>query len=354
MAGGHGTRFWPLARESRPKQFLPLRAGRSFLQETVRRVLPLFGWDRILVVTGAAHAADVARHLPELPPEQILVEPQGRNTAACLALAAAWIERHVGDAVVVAMAADHVIRDAAGLRRCLRQAEAVAAAHPALVVIGIEPTRAETGFGYIEAGSAIAAGGGARWVRRFHEKPDAATARRYLRSGRHLWNAGIFVWRGSVFAAAMQQCAPAYAAKLAPLFAGEEVDRARLARAYRALPAQPVDVALLQAIAARADAVARVAVVGATFDWLDAGSWAAMPDVWGTDADGNAVRGRVVSIAAGGNVVAAGDRLVVLVGVDDLVVADAGDALLVCRRDAAQAVRDVPAELRRRGLGRYT
>jgi len=354
MAGGHGTRFWPQARRSRPKQFLSLRGDRSFLQETARRVLPLFGWDRILVVTGSEHAAAVASQLPDLAPDQILIEPDGRNTAACLALAGEWIAQHIGDAVVVAMPADHVVRDSAGLRRCLRQATDIAVAHPALVVIGIEPTRPETGFGYIEAADPIDGQQGARWVRRFHEKPAAATARRYARSGRHLWNAGIFIWRAATFRAALEQCAPPFIRHLAGVFAGAGDVSARIRSAYKKLPALPIDVALLQAITAIDAPVARVAVVDATFDWLDAGSWEAMSELWGGDQDGNATRGNSVALASTNCIVAAGDRLVVVLGASDLIVVDADDAVLVCKREDAQRVRDIPAELRRRHLGRYT
>jgi mannose-1-phosphate guanylyltransferase len=354
MAGGHGTRFWPLARRHRPKQFLSLRGDRSYLQETIRRVLPLFGWDRILVVSGAEHAADVARHLPELPAAQLLVEPQGRNTAACLALAGEWIEHNIGEAVVMAMAADHVVHDSAALRACLRRAEAIAAEHPALVVLGIPPTRPETGFGYIEAGTAIGSEPGSRWVRRFHEKPPLATARRYARSGRHLWNAGMFVWRGSTFRAAMAQCAPEFGERLDGVFAVSATSARRIARAYAALPSLPIDIALLQAITAREQPVARVAVVDATFDWLDAGSWEAMPEIRGVDDAGNCLQGEVVDLHSQRCIVSAGDRLVVLVGVQDLIVVDAGDAVLVCAREQAQDVRNIPAELRRRRLGRYT
>lgn len=353
MAGGQGTRFWPLARRSRPKQFLPAQRERSFLQDTVRRVLPSFGWDRILVVAAAEHVGEVARQLPELPAQQILSEPVGRNTAACLALASAWIDTHIGEAVIVALPADHVVRDAVGFRRSLRHAIDVAVAHAALVVIGVEPTRPETGFGYIESGAVIEGSGAAHWVRRFHEKPDARTARRYWQSGRHRWNAGIFVWRNSVFADALDQCVPEFRAQLRPVFALRGDASARIARAYAHLPALPIDIALLQAITALRDPVARVAVVGAGFDWMDAGSWEAMAELWDADPHGNATRGNVVTLDSSGCIVAAGERLVVLVGARDLVVVETDDAILVCPRDHAQAVRAVPGELQRRRLDRF-
>lgn len=353
MAGGQGTRFWPLARRSRPKQFLPARGDRSFLQEAVRRILPLFGWDRILIVTAAEHADAVARDLPALPATQILGEPVGRNTAACLALAAEWIATHVGEAVIVALPADHVVHDGAGFRRSLRRAVDVATEHRALVVIGVEPTRAETGYGYIEAGAELDAAGDVRWVRRFHEKPDLRTARRYVRSGRHRWNAGIFVWRTSVFAAALDQCAREFGVQLRGVFAADARAPERIAKAYAHLPSVPIDISLLQAITAIADPVARVAVVAAGFDWMDAGSWEAMAELWGADADGNTTRGEVVAIDSSGCIVIGGERPVVLVGGRDLIVVDAEDALLVCPREHAQAVRLVPGELVRRKLDRF-
>jgi len=353
MAGGHGTRFWPRARQSFPKQFLPARRASSFLQETVRRVLPMFGWERILVVTAAAHADEVAHQLPNLPTEQILIEPRGRNTTACLALANEWIDSRVGEALTVALPADHVIGDAAGLRACLREALDLATTHAALVVIGIEPSRAETGFGYIESGAPVAVDGSARWVRRFHEKPDATTARRYVRSGRHRWNAGMFIWRGSVFRAALEQCAPQFSSELGGVFRVAGKSAARIRRAYARLPALPIDVAVLQAITHHATPAAKVAVVAASFDWLDAGSWEAMTELWGQDADGNSQRGNVVNVGSRNCVVAAGKRLVVVLGADDLVVVDADDAVLVCPRSSAQAVGTIPAELARRGLRQY-
>lgn len=354
MAGGHGTRFWPAARTHRPKQFLPLHGTTSFLQDTVRRILPLFGWQRILVVTGPEHAAQVAEHLPELAPEHILVEPAPRNTAACLTLAAEWLRQHCGEATMLAMPADHVVRDAAGLRRALRRAESIAASGPHLVVLGIEPSRPDTGFGYVDCGSALDAQGDAAWVRRFHEKPDIRVARRYASSGRHLWNAGIFVWRVSTFRGAMEQCAPYLLSSLHDAFADPQRIDARVARRYRRLPKVPIDIALMQPITASESPAARVVVVRAAFDWLDAGSWEAMHGLWEKDAEGNAARGNAVMLESRGCVVSGSQRLTVLLGVEDLVVVDTEDALLVCPRSRAQDVRAIPDELRRRSRGRYT
>lgn len=354
MAGGHGTRFWPAARTHRPKQFLPLHGENSFLQETVRRVLPLFGWQRLLVVTGPEHAAQVAAHLPDLDPRHLLVEPAPRNTAACLSLAAEWLTQHVGEATMMAMPADHVVRDAAGLRRALRQAESLAVAGANLVVLGIEPSRPDSGFGYVDCGASIDGTANASWVRRFHEKPEIRVARRYAASGRHLWNAGIFVWTLSTFRAAMAQCAPVLSTTLSGAFDAEGRLEARVARRYRRLPKLPIDIALMQPITAIEHPAARVAVVRADFDWLDAGSWEAMHGLWDTDANGNAARGNAVLLESRGCVVAGSKRLTVLLGIEDLVVVDTEDALLICPRSRAQDVRSIPDELRRRARANYT
>ena len=177
MAGGQGTRFWPRSRARVPKQLLRIIGRHTLLQNTVRRLVPLCSWRHILVVCSREHAADVRRQLPRVPAEQVLVEPVGRNTAPCIALAAEWIAERVGDAVMIVAPADHVIQDEAKLRATLRAAGNVATAHNSLVTLGIEPTRAETGYGYIEVGQTISRRRPeSSWVQRFHEKPSARLA----------------------------------------------------------------------------------------------------------------------------------------------------------------------------------
>jgi mannose-1-phosphate guanylyltransferase len=358
MAGGQGTRFWPRSRRRLPKQLLPITGRRTLLQETARRLVPLFAWRRVLVVTNAAHAAEVHRQLPRIPADQILVEPEGRNTLACIALAGEWIRERVGDAVMTVVPADHVIKDVATLRRTLRAALNLAEGRDCLVTLGIEPTRPETGYGYIEAGGAI--GGltppallAAQWVRRFHEKPAATVAKRYVASGRYLWNSGMFVWKASVFHAALELCAPDVPNALRGIWITSRGVQPRLRRAYRKLPAVSVDVGLMQPITRMAPPAPRVAVVRADFDWNDVGSWMAMPDLWGCDAAGNASLGKLVSVEAGDSIIYCPDRLVALVGVRNLIVVDSPDALLICSRERAQDVRAVTRELQRRGWARY-
>lgn len=353
MAGGQGTRFWPRSRRRVPKQLLAITGRRSLLQETARRLRPLFSWSHMLVVTTADHAAAVRRQLPRIPAAQILVEPMGRNTLPCIALAAEWIAARGGDALMAVVPADHVIKDSRGLRATLAAALQLAARRACLVTIGIRPTRAETGYGYVESGPSIAAdAGAAHWVRRFHEKPSAAVAKRYAASGRHLWNSGMFVWRVSVFAAAAQRCVPAVQAALHGIWQTRAGLAQRVRRVYRRLPSVSVDVAIMQPIAG-GRGTPRVAVVPAAFDWSDVGSWAAVPEVWGCDADGNAVLGKIVSIDTADSIIYSPDRLVALVGINDLIVVDSPDALLICRRDRAQDVRKITEALRARRWSRY-
>ena len=353
MAGGQGTRFWPRSRARVPKQLLRITGRHTLLQDTVRRLVPLCSWRHILVVCSKEHAADVRRQLPRVPAEQILVEPIGRNTAPCIALAAEWIADRVGDAVMIVAPADHVIQDESMLRSTLRAAGDVATAHSCLVTIGIEPTRAETGYGYIELGQIISRRPESFWVHRFHEKPAARLAARYVAGGRHLWNSGIFVWKVSAFRAALQRCLPDVAKLLAGIWRSPREEVQRLRRAYRTLPSISVDVGVMQPIAAMRHTPVRVAVVRARFDWNDVGSWDAMPEIWGCDAAGNATEGMLIAIDATGAVVYSPDRLVALVGVKDVIVVDSPDALLVCARERAQDVRRISAVLKQRRLARY-
>lgn len=354
MAGGGSTRFWPLGRADRPKHVLSILGKQTLLQATVKRLAPTFTRRRILVVTGAAHAAEVRRQLPFLPTDHILVEPLQRNTAACLALAAEWLSTHVGEALMCATPADHVIVNAAAQRCALETALGIAAAEHCLVTIGVAPTRPETGYGYVELGERIATGSPPAYrVKRFHEKPALVTARRYLRSGKHLWNSGIFVWRTSSFRMAVEQCAPRVLKLLDGVWSPLRGREARIRAAYRRLPSLQVDAAVMQPLSTRRDAVVRIAVVRGAFDWIDAGNWDAMADLWPRDAAGNATRGRLLAIDSHNSVVYSPQRLVALVGVDDLVVVDAGDVTLVCTRQRAQDVRKVVRELQERGWSTY-
>jgi len=341
LAGGSGTRFWPRSRIRAPKQLLPILGQRSMLAETVERVSPPVARNRVLVVTGRVHAAAVRRALPRLPRAGLLVEPQPRNTAAAIALAALQIARQDPNAVMAVLPSDHAIGDVGLFRRDLALALDIAARTSALVTIGIPPTHPETGYGYIRLGDvvrgtrgrALAAGG-------FIEKPPRARAAALIAAGDVLWNSGIFAWRVDTILAALRAHLPDVVGPL------ERAGGRALARVYRRLPSISIDRGVLERAAA-------VVTVRARFPWSDVGSWAALAALWAGNNGRNAVRGLAVPIDSRGCLVDSPERLVAILGVDDLVVVDTPDALLVCRKDRAQDVRLVVDELRRRRLGRY-
>lgn len=338
-AGGAGTRLWPLSRRHAPKFLLDLTgSGRTLLQQTVDRLAPLCG-DRVVVVTGRPHRDGVRAQLPGLPDGAVVAEPSARDSMAAIGLAAALLERADPDAVMGSFPADHVIADAVAFRGCVEQAVA-AAAEGWLVTIGIEPTHAATGFGYIEAGPALGEGPGRR-ASAFVEKPDAATARGYLARGRHLWNAGMFVVRPGVLLDLLAESDAGFAADLRAIAA----DAGRTDERWDGLPR----IALDHAVAEPAAAAGRVAVVPGDFGWDDVGDFDSLAGLLPSSSAGGPLvlgdAGLVRSVDGSGLVVPAGDRTVAVVGLEDVIVIDTGDALLVTSRERAQDVKAIVAGL---------
>ncbi len=350
MAGGSGTRFWPVSRKARPKQLLSLTGRRSLLQQTVARMGPLTGPERVLVVTGAAHAGQVQAQLPQLPPVQLLAEPMGRNTAAAAGLAAAFVARRDPEAVCLVLPADHLITNEPLFISTLERAARAARENDVLVTLGLTPAYAATGFGYIEAAEAVDQRPPAlHRVEAFHEKPDVDTAERYLASGRHLWNSGMFAWRAEVLLAEIRRHLPTLAdglEELAPHLGGPD-QAAALERVYPGLPAISVDHGVLE----KSD---RLRVVRADFGWSDVGSWEAMGSLWDADKHGNVCQdGQLLAIEAGGNVVSAGGRLAALLGVEGLVAVVTDDVLLILPKERSQDVRKIIDRLQAQGLAHY-
>jgi mannose-1-phosphate guanylyltransferase len=351
-AGGAGTRLWPLSRAGVPKFLLDLTgSGRTLLQDTVDRVRPLAG-PRVMVVTGVRHRAAVREQLPDLAPQDLLVEPSPRDSMPAIGLAAAVLEARDPRAVLASFAADHVVGDLDVFEDRVRQA-VVAARAGWLVTLGITPTSPATGFGYIRVGAPLGVDGSpdARHVDAFVEKPDAARARDYLASGTHLWNAGMFVVRATVLLDLLAEQHPGMAATLRRIAA----EPARLPELWESLPAVAID----HAVAEPAAAAGRVAVLPAPFRWDDVGDFASLADLvpGSTAHPGLRVLGDpalVVNEGATGLVVARGGRTVVTVGVPDLVVVDTPDAVLVTTREHSQEVRNVVAALRDSGRGDLT
>lgn len=347
MAGGSGTRFWPLSRKDRPKQFLPLVSAVPLLTETAQRMPPLARVRDCWVVCGAAHAKAVHRLLPGLPRSQVLVEPVPRNTAPAIGLAAAAVAQRDPAGVLVVLPSDHHVGNVKGFRAALAQA-AVYARQGALVTLGVTPSRAETGYGYIHLGAKLGQGPGRR-VKAFVEKPDAATAARYLKGGQHAWNAGIFLFRADTMLAAIQEHLPALSEGLGQLMPhlGKASWTRTLAKVFPKLPSISIDYGVMEK-------AKNIVVVPAEFGWSDVGSFAAIPEVRPADARGNVVSGLALAVESDGCVLLAdAKRPLAVVGAKDLVVVDAGDAILVCPKDRAQDVRKVVDELNRRKLGRY-
>lgn len=346
MAGGSGTRFWPLSRKSRPKQFLPLTGEAPLFTLTARRVAPLARPADTYVVCGKVHAATARKLIPAMPAKNVLVEPIARNTAPAVGLAAAVVARKDPKGILLVLPSDQHVRDTAGLRRAL-QAAAKAAGRGELVTIGLKPAHPETGFGYVQQGKVILKGGlPVRQVRRFVEKPDLATAKKYLKSGDYLWNAGIFVFRADRVLEELARHLPETTGPLTAI--GKAVGTARfekvLAAEFPKMPSISIDYGVMEK-------ASRIAVVPADFGWNDVGSFTALPSVRKLDAKGNVAEGETVLVDVADSVVLGHERRpLAVIGVEGMVVVDAGDAVLVCPKERAQEVRRVVEELGKRGL----
>lgn len=357
MAGGAGTRLWPLSRRDHPKQLMVVGDGRSLLRLAYERLAGVVAPERILVCASESHRAAVHADLTELPIENFLGEPVGRDTAAAVGLPATVLVARDPDAVIAVVTADHVIEPVATFHAALSRAFEFAASGPRLVTFGVVPTHLHTGLGYIERGAPLDGGVDAFDVTQFREKPDAATAAGYLASGRHLWNSGMFVWRADTLLAQLRRHLPAAADALAEISAGwAGPERAAvLEQAYARMPAISIDYAVLEP-ASRADEDVEVVVVPLAVQWLDIGSWPALAGTFGHDADGNALGAPVVLIDSADNIIVAEepDHLVAAVGLRDMVVVCTRHATLVCPRADAERVKQLVAAARERFGDRYT
>ncbi len=348
-AGGAGTRLWPLSRAAEPKFLRDLTgSGRSLLQSTCDRLAPLVA-DRVLVVTGRAHADAVRAQLPELPDDAVVAEPSARDSMAAIGLAAALLERRDPEAVMGSFAADHVITGADRFATAVRTA-VTAARDDWLVTVGIAPTFPSSGFGYIHVGDLLAGHAGVHAVREFVEKPSVSVAEGYLASGEHQWNASMFVVRPTVLLDLLAEQHPGFAAALRGIAAAPET----LEEVWPRLPR----IALDHAVAEPAAAAGRVAVVPADFGWDDIGDFDSLATLLEDDTTAAATvlgdPALVEAVAATGLVVPGSGRVVAVVGLDDVVVVDTPDAVLVTSRAHAQAVKQVVASLQARGRGDLT
>jgi len=357
MAGGSGTRLWPLSRAARPKQLLDVVAqddggAHSLLAEAFTRLQAVLPTEQIWVCTAARYGDMVRAALPELGADRLILEPVARDTANAVGLAAALVADVDPDAELAVVSADHVIRPVERFADALRTAYDCLAVRPrALVTLGITPTSPATGFGYVQKGAPTEVAGAAE-AASFREKPDRETAEQYLASGEYVWNSGMFVWRAQTVLDALAEHLPESAEGLRRIVAS--TDRATtLAEVFPTLPKISVDYAVLEPAAAEPG---RVLVVDLDVDWLDVGSWPALAGTLDTDDAGNATRGLVVALDSSGNVVLSDDpdHLVALVGVRDSVVVHTADVTMVCPVGDAERVKQLLAAAEERFPGRYS
>ena len=348
MAGGSGTRFWPLSRRKTPKQLLDVFGGSTLLEQAVKRVEGVVPRERIYIFTNDLVRPHIVRLLPEIPKRQIVAEPAQRNTAPTIGLAAHEILRRDPEGIMAVLPADHVIRKPGAFRNALRAGCRWAAMEGRSVVLGIQPTRPETGYGYIRLGgleTKVAAEKIFR-VERFTEKPALPVARRYIQSKHYLWNAGMFIWRASTLLDNLRRFQPRMASDLERIAEAGGIDNARtLRRLFPKLEKISIDYALMEKIR-------DVYAVAADIGWSDVGSGAVAYDLSAKDAEGNVRPANALCIDSKGNMIIANRKYLVTIGVKDLVIVETGDALLVCAREQSQKVGKAVQELERLGINR--
>jgi mannose-1-phosphate guanylyltransferase len=357
LAGGRGTRFWPLSRKKRAKQLLALDGKQTMIQQTVARLLPLAPAKRFWIITNDDLRLAILKQLPKLPKPQVLAEPIGRNTAPAIGLAAFLLLRENPEAVIGMFPSDHVIGDESRYRETLDRGIEIAAAGANIVVLGIRPNRAETGYGYIEAG---AADGAALRVRRFTEKPDAEKASEFVAAGNYFWNSGMFLWSARTLADALREHLPKTASLLGEIAA--TFGTKRFLNTFRKLYPKceniSVDYAVLEPRSARGEQASRIFCLPADFGWNDLGSWTALHEHHTTKSslpEGNLVAASATFfLNARGNYIHAPGKFVAAVGVNDLVVVETDDALLITTRQHAQDVGKVVKYLDEKKLHKLT
>jgi mannose-1-phosphate guanylyltransferase len=349
LAGGRGTRFWPLSRKRRSKQLLALDGKRTMIQQTVARLLPLAPPSRCWIITNEDLRREIVRQVPRLHPLQVIAEPVGRNTAPAIGLAAFILLGRDPSAVIGMFPSDHVIADEARYRELLRKGVGLAAAGENIVVIGIAPTRAETGYGYIEAGGTSP--DGALHVRRFTEKPDAQRAAQFQQAGNYYWNSGMFLWSARTLAGALREHLPKTApilAEIAGTFGSRKFNQA-FRRLYPKCENISVDYAVLEPRSAKGEQKSNIFCLPATFGWNDLGSWTALHEHHVArqqpQHDNLIASDGVFTLNAEGNYIHAPGKFVAALGVSDLVVVETDDALLITTRRHAQDVGKVVKHL---------
>jgi len=352
MAGGRGTRFWPRSREKKPKHLLDIVSSRTIIQETVDRIKPLIDPKNILVVTGRKHARELIRQLPEVPAKNIIIEPVGRNTAACIGLAALHIQRKTKDDVMVVLPSDHAIGNPDKYRAVISAAARAAKRGNALVTIGIQPDGPHTGFGYLEGSNSTGkiAGQEILRVKSIREKPDVRKAKAFVKSGNFFWNSGMFIWKASVILNEIKCYLPDLHAGLMTIreALGKTSEAKTVEKIYRQLASISIDYGVMEK-------AKDVFVLPAEFGWNDVGSWDALWDISAKDAKGNASSGggEIILEDTENSLICGTNKLIALVGMKDVIVVDTKDAILICKRGQSQDVKKVVDALEAKKLKQY-
>lgn len=352
MAGGKGERFWPKSRIKLPKQLLKLTGEDTMIQATVKRISRLVDYADMYIVTSPDYASIISNQLPQIPTGNILVEPMARNTAACIGLAALHIHKRYGaDTVMLVLPSDHLIKDEKEYTRILKIAAQVAEQDDNIVTIGIKPDHAETGYGYIKMGNRITARGleAVYRVESFIEKPDKDTAMRYLDSGRYLWNSGMFAWKASTILNNIRLHMPALYKALNRIAEAIDSDDAEkvLYDEYSRLDSISIDYGIMEKASS-------VYVIPADFGWDDVGSWTALERIEEPDENGNIIKGNILSVDTKKCIIQGGNqKLLALLGLENLIVVDTEDVTLICSKDKAQDIKMLLQEIRRKQLNDY-
>lgn len=343
IAGGKGERFWPKSRECKPKQFTDLTGKGNMLYLTYKRICKLVEPSRVFVVTGKEYKEITSKSLPDIPEDNIIIEPEGRNTAPCIGLAAFVLEKRYPGSTMVILPADHLVKEEEIFCNTLQNAISLAEITMGLVTIGIKPNRPETGYGYLKLGDECKAleKQSVYKVAQFVEKPDLEKARLFLAEGGYLWNGGIFVWKTSVIIDAFKRFLPDSYQILWEI--GETVGTADFDSVLNEKYCQTEKVSIDYGIMEKAT---EVFTVPGDFDWDDIGSWKALERIFGKDEDGNLLKGNVIALNTQGTIADAGERLVALIGVEDLIVVDTDDITFVCHKDKTDLVRELLKEIR--------
>lgn len=351
MAGGTGTRFWPLSRKKKPKQFLPIISEKSMLEETVGRLHPDIPHSHIYCIANPAQTKIIKNLLPHLPEENLLIEPQAKNTAPSLILATAKIFLRDPDGVIAALPADHLITNPDLFRKKLEAAAIAASKGDHIVTFGIPPAFPSTGYGYIQFSmekSFILLGETFYNVEKFREKPGMKKANEFIKSGNYFWNSGMFIWRASEFALKLENYAPTFFLYWRSILeALRKNNESRVAKIFQMIPSISIDYALMEQAKG-------VLMCEGNFGWSDVGAWSSLADIWPQDENGNALRGENIVLDTKNCLLYSPRRLTALIGAEDLIIVDTKDALLICRKGEDQKVRDIVESLKRNRKGKYT